>query len=290
MALGTICLTFDFDAVSLWLARGITAPAPISRGEYAAVAVPRILDFLAARDIRSTWFIPGHTIETYPDVCREVVAAGHEIGLHGYAHELQVQDDETERRIFARSRKVVAELSGSAPQGYRAPGGSMGASTLQMLIDGGIQYDSSLMGHDYQPYRCRVGDEIPADGPMRFGRDTSLVEIPSSWSLDDWAHFEFVREAQVQGLRNANAVLENWLGDVRYMTRDFADGVITFMLHPEVIGRGHRLLMLEELTDTLADQGLEFSTLADIARQFREGRAYGRYAPRSRVGSSVGQR
>ncbi len=272
---GMICLTFDFDAVSLWLARGITAPAPISRGEYAAVAVPRILDFLAARDIRSTWFIPGHTIETYPDVCREVVAAGHEIGLHGYAHELQVQDDETERRIFARSRKVVAELSGSAPQGYRAPGGSMGASTLQMLIDGGIQYDSSLKGEDYRPYWCRVGDEIPTNGPMTFGQRSGLVEMPTAPNRDDFWHFEFSREAQVQGLQNANAVLENWLGDVRYMTRDFEDAVITFLLHPEVIGRGHRLLMLEELTDTLADQGLAFATLGDVAERFREGHRYG---------------
>jgi len=272
---GTICLTFDFDAVSLWLARGITAPAPISRGEFAAVAVPRILDFLAARDIRSTWFIPGHTVETYPDVCREVVAAGHEIGLHGYAHEFQVQDDETERRIFERSREVVAELSGSAPQGYRAPGGSMTASTIDFLIKEGIQYDSSLKGEDYRPYWCRVGDKIPTNGPLTFGHRSGLVEMPTAPNRDDFWHFEFSREAQVQGLRNANAVLENWLSDVRYMTRDFEDGVTTFLFHPEVIGRGHRLLMLEELTDTLAGRGLTFATLSDVAERFREGHRYG---------------
>jgi peptidoglycan/xylan/chitin deacetylase (PgdA/CDA1 family) len=281
-AKGTVCLTFDFDAVSLWLARGITAPGPVSRGEFAAVAVPRVLDFLTARQMQATWFIPGHTVETYPSVCREVVAAGHEIGLHGYAHELSMPDAATERRVFERSRQVVRDLTGKPPAGYRAPGGNLSASTIALLLEAGISYDSSLSANDYRPYRCRVGDEIPPDGPMRLGRETSLVELPISWTLDDWAHFEFVREAQVQGLRSARGVLENWLADVRYMVRDFVDGVLTFVLHPEVIGRGHRFLMLEQLADTIADEGLAFSTLTDVAGRFRDGRNYGEYAPRSR--------
>jgi peptidoglycan-N-acetylglucosamine deacetylase len=284
---GTICLTFDFDAVSLWLARGITAPGPVSRGEFAAVAVPRVLDFLAARQMRVTWFIPGHTVETYPAACREVVAAGHEIGLHGYAHELSIPDVATERRVFERSLAVMEDLIGKPPVGYRAPGGHLSASTIELLLEAGISYDSSLMAHDYRPYRCRVGDEIPPDGPMRFGKETSLAELPISWTLDDWAHFEFVREAQVQGLRSAGDVLENWLADVRYMVRDFVDGVLTFVLHPEVIGRGHRFLMLEQLVDTIAEEGLAFTTLADVASQFRDGRSYGEYAPQSRTQSTT---
>jgi peptidoglycan/xylan/chitin deacetylase (PgdA/CDA1 family) len=123
---------------------------------------------------------------------------------------------------------------------------------------------------------------------MRFGRETSLVEIPISWTLDDWAHFEFVREAQVQGLRNSGDVLENWLADLRYMARDFVDGVITFVLHPEVIGRGHRFLMLERLVDAIAEMGLTFTTLADVADRFRNGRNYGEYAPQSRTRATDG--
>jgi len=280
---GTVCLSFDFDAVSLWLARGITAPGPLSRGEFAAVAVPRILDFLAARSLQVTWFIPGHTIETYPALCQEIVAAGHEIGLHGYLHELSVPDPETERSILDRTHRIVSDLQGTAPQGYRAPGGHLSATTLQALLDAGIRYDSSLMGNDYSPYWCRVGDELPDDGPMRFGRPIDLVEIPISWSLDDWAHFEFVREAQVQGLRAASGVLGNWLGDLRYMERDVDDGVLTLTLHPEVIGRGHRLLMLEDLVDRARDDGLDFETLAAVAERFRQGRAYGTYRRRARA-------
>jgi peptidoglycan/xylan/chitin deacetylase (PgdA/CDA1 family) len=78
-------------------------------------------------------------------------------------------------------------------------------------------------------------------------------------------------------------VLENWLADVQYMIRDFVDGVITFVLHPEVIGRGHRFLMLEQLVDTIAQKGLTFTTVSDVAEQFRDGRCYGEYAPQSRT-------
>ncbi|HZS93399.1 MAG TPA: hypothetical protein VFA78_01255, partial [Chloroflexota bacterium] len=61
------------------------------------------------------------------------------------------------------------------------------------------------------------------------------------------------------------------------MERDIEDGVITLTLHPEVIGRGHRLLMLEEFVDVAMGDGLEFTTLATVAERFREGREYGRY-------------
>jgi peptidoglycan/xylan/chitin deacetylase (PgdA/CDA1 family) len=84
---GYVCLSFDFDGPSLWLQRRQTTPAPVSRGEFGAVAVPRILRLLERRNIPCTFFIPGHSIETYPDVCRMVVDSGCEVGLHGYAHE-----------------------------------------------------------------------------------------------------------------------------------------------------------------------------------------------------------
>ena len=81
MSASSVCLTFDFDAMSLWMARGMTTPGPVSRGEFAAHAIPRILDLLARYDIRTTFFIPGHTIETYPRAAEAIVEAGHEIGV-----------------------------------------------------------------------------------------------------------------------------------------------------------------------------------------------------------------
>src|SRR5437762_2391034 len=83
---GYMCLSFDFDGPSLWMQRGQTSPTPISRGAFGAVAVPRLLRVRAQRGLRSTWFIPGHTMETYPDASEMVVDAGRAVRLHGYAH------------------------------------------------------------------------------------------------------------------------------------------------------------------------------------------------------------
>ena len=112
MSAGTVCLTFDFDAVSLWVSRGMRTPAPVSRGEFGPVAVPRILELLGARSIPTTWFIPGHTIETYPEVCQEVVDAGHEVALHGYAHEnvaLLREGEEREERVVRSGHRGAAK-------------------------------------------------------------------------------------------------------------------------------------------------------------------------------------
>ena len=83
----TVCLTFDFDALSGFIARGLTTPTPISRGEFGVVASERIVELLGRYKIPSTWFIPGHTIETYPDACRAIAEAGHEIAHHGWTHQ-----------------------------------------------------------------------------------------------------------------------------------------------------------------------------------------------------------
>lgn len=87
--MATICLTFDFDAISAWAGTfGLTTPQYVSRGEYGAnVATPRILDLLEREGVKSTWYIPGMDVDTYPEVCRRIRDAGHEIGHHGYAHE-----------------------------------------------------------------------------------------------------------------------------------------------------------------------------------------------------------
>src|SRR6266576_3357842 len=77
-----VCLTFDFDTMSGFIARGLTTPTPLSRGEFGARASTRILDFLERRGIGSTWFTPGFTIESFPRECEAVVKAGHEIAHH----------------------------------------------------------------------------------------------------------------------------------------------------------------------------------------------------------------
>jgi peptidoglycan-N-acetylglucosamine deacetylase len=282
MPRGTVCLTFDFDAISLWISRNMVTPTPVSRGEFGAVAVPRILDLLARRHLPSTWFIPGHTIETYPDVCREVVSAGPEVALHGYAHEnVGMLDERQEREIFRRAYDIAGSLIGAPPKGYRAPAWDLSPYTLDILLELGLVYDSSLMSHDYALFYCRKGDEIPPDQPMRFGQQTRLVEIPVSWSLDDYPHFEYVRTPNMlmPGLRPVEAVFTNWRDDIVYMLRDFTDGVAVLTFHPQVIGRGHRLLGLERFVDELVGMGITFERMDHVAEEFVNGRIFGTYHP-----------
>ena len=124
-----------------------------------------------------------------------------------------------------------------------------------------------MMGHDTQPYRVRRGDVIHADEASTFGEETALLELPVSWSADDWPHFEFMPPG-MPGLRGTNSVLENWLDDFRYMVRYGEGGLMTYTFHPLVIGRGHRMLFLERLIQGLRRLGAEFVRLDDAARRF----------------------
>jgi len=275
---GYVCLSFDFDGPSLWIQRRMTTPAPVSRGEFGAVAVPRILRLLARRGIPATFFVPGHTIETYPDACRMIVDAGCEIGLHGYAHELNTTlSADEERAVMTRSQELVERLAGRPASGYRAPSGDPTAQTLGLLVEHGVTYDSSLMGHDYRPYRMRLGDELPADGPARWGAETEVIELPFSWTLDDYVYLEFVtfRRMLMPGLRRPEDMFANFTGDVAWMVREVRHGVCNVVFHPQVIGRGHRLLALERWLDEVSELGVSFARMDHVAGAFATGRSFG---------------
>jgi peptidoglycan/xylan/chitin deacetylase (PgdA/CDA1 family) len=275
---GYVCLSFDFDGPSLWMQRGMTNPTPISRGEFGAVAVPRILRLLARRGITATFFVPGHTLETYPDACRMIVDAGAEVALHGYAHEFNPTVTlERERWAMTRSVELADRLCGAPPAGYRAPSGELTVQTIDLLIEHGLTYDSSLMGHDYQPYPLRRGDHFPDDGPAQWGDPTSVVELPWSWTLDDYVYLEFVtfRRSVMPGLRRPAEMFDNFTGDLEWMTRNVAHGVCTVVFHPQVIGRGHRLLALERWLDEITELSLTFARLHQVAEAVATGRAFG---------------
>ncbi len=266
-----VCLTFDFDALSGFIARGLTTPTPISRGEFGVVGAARIVDLLRRFDIGATWFIPGHTIETYPDACRAIRDAGHEIAHHGWTHvPPALLTRAQEESGLVRANAAIERLTGQAARGYRSPSWDLSPHTIELLLQHGFVYDSSLMGHDYLPYRARMGDVITLEEPAVLGAPTRLIEMPISWSLDDHPHFEYFRSADVTlpGLRAASGVLENWFDDFDYMTRIMDWGVITYTCHPYVIGRGHRMLMLERLIERLKERGTVFATMADAAQEW----------------------
>jgi peptidoglycan/xylan/chitin deacetylase (PgdA/CDA1 family) len=272
----TVCLSFDFDAISIWIGpMGAKSPSMISRGEFGAVAVPRILKILEREAIPATFFITGHTAETYPEQTRAIAAAGHEIGHHGYLHEnpIDLSPDE-EERVMARGLEALDAVAGVRPVGYRSPSWDNSPHTIDLLMRYGFRYESSLMADDFTPYWCRTGDVIDPDGPYRFGPEVDLVEMPVSWLLDDFPHFEYIRlpTRLSPGLSAASKVEEIWRDEFDFMVREIPNGVFTLTMHPQVIGRGHRLLMLERLIAHFKAAGAGFQTMSAAADAFRSRR------------------
>ena len=267
-----VCLTFDFDVVSIPIARGQTTPTALSRGEFGLVGADRLLDLLAARGLPATWFIPGHTLESFPAPCARIHTAGHEIGHHGWTHRqpaaLSAAEEEQE---LLRANLAIEAVTGQKARGYRSPAWNISAATLDLLITHGFSYDSSMMGHDYLPYFARRGDQAPLLDPFVFGAPTDLLEMPISWSLDDYPHFEYgVTQAGIlPGLSAAGGVLQNWIDDFDYMAETHDWGVITFTFHPFVIGRGHRMKILARLLDHLSAKGAIFMTMEAAAAEAR---------------------
>jgi peptidoglycan/xylan/chitin deacetylase (PgdA/CDA1 family) len=265
-----VCLTFDFDTQSGFIAREMTTPTPLSRGEFGAIASRRILAFLKSRGIKATWFVPGFTIESWPRECEAVIEAGHEVAHHSWAHVPPAsQTREQEEADLVRANEAIGRLSGRKARGYRSPSWDLSAHTIDLLLAHGFLYDSSLMGSDYLPYRARRGDAARLGEPFRFGEETALVEMPISWSLDDYPHFEFIRTptSVLPGLQPARAVMQSWLDEFHYMKKTVDWGVLTYTMHPFVIGRGYRMLALEDLVDKLANAGAVFATMEAAARE-----------------------
>lgn len=249
----TVALTFDHDSISDGVRRG-DSPVKMSHAEFGVrVGAPRILELLRARGIASTWFVPGHTLETFPDSTAAILDGGHEIGCHGWFHEdaASLAVDE-EREMVERCAAAVEQATGKRPRGWRAPYWSLGARSLQIVEAAGFVYDSSLMADDYRLYRVRHGDRHSVTEGSRFGREGALVEVPVSWALDDWPHFEPASDTGRDGLSAPSKVLEIWTEELRYAHAHAPGGLLTVTMHPECIGRGHRMAMLERFIDAAA--------------------------------------
>src|SRR5262249_29900741 len=187
----TVALTFDHDSLSDGIRRG-DSPIKMSHAEFGHnVGVPRILELLAREGVRSSWFIPGATLELYPGDTERILAGGHEVGCHGWFHEDYSALSEAEQQdIQQRSIEAVNRFTGARPRGHRAPYWAFSEATIGVLEDAGFVYDSSLMADDYRPYRVRRGDRHSTTEGSTFGPESSLLEVPVYWTLDDWPLFE----------------------------------------------------------------------------------------------------
>lgn len=234
------------------------------------MAVPRVLDLLDRHGVKSTFFIPGHTALAYPNHVLDIQRRGHEIGHHGWVHEEAASfDDDTQREIFGKGLEALAKVTGECPVGYRSPGGSYNSTSIDILKENQFLYDSHFSASDFHPYYLRQGDQWSATEAYRFGNTVDLVELPFAWHMDDFVHFEFIAGFSTT-MNPPSAVREVWQAEFDYAYLHEPGGVVVICMHPEVIGRGSRILMLDALISYMAAHpGVRFERMADHAKRWR---------------------
>ncbi len=274
----------DLDAVAGWLGSygGEDSPDDISRGLFAGeVGTPRLVKLFDRLGIKTTWFIPGHSIESFPKETDMIVAAGHEIGMHGYSHENPLDmSPEQEEAVLVRCIDLITRLCGSRPTGYVAPWWEFSHVTNELLLKHGIKYDHSLMHKDFECYYVRVGDHWtkidmsrPAEDWMHAlvrGQETDLIEIPASWYLDDLPPMMFIKKApNSHGFVNPRDIEQMWRDQFDYVYREYDEAVFPITIHPDVSGRPQVILMLERLAAYISSHpGVRFCTFNEIADDF----------------------
>jgi peptidoglycan/xylan/chitin deacetylase (PgdA/CDA1 family) len=267
----TVCLSFDFDGMSLWIGSfQSNNPSMISRGEFALVGLPRVLSLLHDHEIPATFFVPGHTAHAWPDLVRRIADEGHEIGHHGWVHENPAKlERDAEVEVFERGFEALDHVTGERPVGYRSAAWDFSPNSIDLLLDYGFLYDSSCMASDFYPYYLRQGDRWSTTEPYVFGELVELVEIPPSWGLDDFPPLEYVWGAN-GGPMTPSQVRELWEGEFDYMVASCPGGVYNLTCHPQFIGRGARVTMLGELIEHMKGSDVGFERLRDVAARFKE--------------------
>ena len=250
-------LSFDVDGES-----GILALNPKYAERLSAVAwaqygpkvgVPRILDLLKQKSVKATFFIPGYTAELYPTLIKRIHDEGHEIGVHGYLHEKPSDlSDFEEESALVKTCQILKEITGEKPVGYRSPWWDMKQSTPILLARHGMRYDSSLMDDD-APYTLQTNSG-------------DLVEIPLHWTNDDWEQFAFTVDPPTGSgvIETCEKAFQLWREEFEGLYHYNRAFVLT--MHPEIMGRPARLLMLSRLIDHIQSfDGVWLTTCGAIA-------------------------
>lgn len=275
----------DIDAVSGWIGSygGGESPSDIQRGVFAGeVGTPRILKMFSRHGVTASWFIPGHSLETFPEQAQMVAEGGHEIGSHGYLHENPVaMSQQQEEDILVRSIELIEKLTGRRPRGYVAPWWEMSSSTAALLQKHGFAYDHSQSYKDFVPGYARVGDEWdvidydqPAETwmhPMTLGGEIDLVEISANWYVDDLPPMLFMKASpNSHGFVDPHVIERLWRDQFDWVYRELDYAVFPITIHPDVSGRPQVLLMLERLIDYInGHDGVRWTTMEQVAQDFR---------------------
>jgi len=239
------------------------------------------------KGIKCSWYIPGHTIETFPEEMSKIRDAGHEIGLHGYTHEFPA--DLTREQLEAIMVKTIDILTqfchGQKPKGFTAPAWKNSPDQIDLLEKLGIEYDHSFMHDDFQAYYVSTGrDEVvltdyskhPEEWmvPMKHATKSKVIEIPASWALDDWPALQYMPDRpNSQGFVDPHNVERQWREQFEWCYREYDTFIFPMSIHPQVSGRPHILLMHERLIDWINQhEGVEWCTFAEMAEEFGKGK------------------
>jgi peptidoglycan/xylan/chitin deacetylase (PgdA/CDA1 family) len=253
-----VALSFDSDHETNELRDGGNSIGRLSWGEYGArVAIPRILRLLARSGIPASFFVPAVAALLHPEEQRQVVAEGHEIGLHGWIHELNTAVPAAdERELHFRAADTLEKITGKRPVGMRTPSWDFSPVTLAIERELGLIYDSSLMADD-EPYEL-----------LDNGEPTKIVELPVEWIRDDAAYLMMHRFQGLRPYTPPEAVLGIFR---REFDRAYEEGGLFLLtMHPHVIGYRSRIFILEELISHMKSRrDVWFATHADVARHVR---------------------
>lgn len=247
------CFSVDVDAEApyLWQHRAAmpdTIGALEQRRFGPREGLWRLTDLLERHGIRGSFYVPGVVAETYPDILPELCRRGHEVGLHGWLHELVADTTEADFvRALDRALALFEAQTGQAPAGFRSPAWEMTPAMLAALRERGLRYDSSLMGYEH-PYEI--------DG---------ITEIPVHWSVDDAIYFKFLgggadKWPPVAPLQVGEAWLHEWRSGSAY------GSLFMVTVHPWISGRAGRIAMLDHVLETITgDAATWWATAAEIA-------------------------
>ena len=249
-----VALSFDSDHEPTGRLDGGKAIGRTAWGPYGArVGVPRIARLLKQYDVRASFYVPAVVAMTYPDEQRALVADGHEIGIHGWIHELNsVLPYEPERDLMLRSADTLAQITGVRPVGMRTPSWDFSPNTLRIAKEMGLRYDSSLMA-DEDCY------ELLLDGAP-----TGIVEVPVEWVRDDAVYFMMHR---FQGLRPYTPPADVFDIFRREFDAAYAEGgLCQLTFHPHIVGYRSRIWIVEEVIRHAQAKGdVWFGTHAEVA-------------------------
>ena len=254
-----VALSFDSDHESSTLRWGENSPGKLSQGQYGGrVAIPRIRQLLAKYDVPASFFVPAVVAKIHPDEQRRLTDEGHEIGIHGWIHELNSKLPPTdERDLMMRAADALEKICGKRPVGMRTPSWDFSPHTLAFVRELGLIYDSSLMADD-EPY------ELTEDGEA-----TGIVELPVEWIRDDAVYFNMDRFSALRPYTPPSSVLEIFMAEFDGAYEE--GGMFLLTMHPHIIGHRSRIPVLDMLIQYIRGHAdVWFATHAEIAQYCKD--------------------